>query len=88
MCEVMPVVEATAIALVLTPGAGTNSLATWELAIAPTCGAAIWHDWIRSAWHANASARGLAALETLANPACQTVSLPLSPELDLSVTRC
>ncbi len=88
MREVMPVVEATAIALVLTPNTGTASMATWELAIAPKRGAAIWHEWIPSAWHANACARGLAALETLANTACTAVSLPLSPELDLAVTRC
>ena len=88
MCEVMPVVEATAIALVLTPNAGPASLVTWELAIAPQRGAATWQEWIPSAWHANASARGFAALESLANPACTAVSLPLSPELDLAVTRC
>ena len=88
MCEVMAVVEATAIALVLTPHAGPASLATWELVIAPTRGAATWYAWIPSAWHANASARGFAVLECLANPACTAVSLPLSPELDLAVTRC
>ena len=88
MCEVMPVVEATAFALVLTPDAGTASLATWELAIAPKRGAETWHEWIPEAWHANASARGFAALESLVNPACTASSLPLSPEIDLVVTRC
>ena len=87
MCEVMPVVEATAIALVLTPNTGPASLATWELAIAPKRGAATWHEWIPAAWHANACARGFAALESLANPTCTVVSLPLSPELDLALTR-
>ncbi len=88
MCEVMPVVEATAIALVLTPNADAASLATWELSVAPAYGAATWQDWIPSAWHANASARGFPALELLANPGSETVSLPLSPELELAVTRC
>ena len=63
MCEVMPVVDATAIALVLTPDAGPASLATWGLAIAPTRGAESWREWIPSAWHANACARGFAVLE-------------------------
>ncbi|MCY7388736.1 MAG: beta-ketoacyl synthase chain length factor [Burkholderiales bacterium] len=88
MREVMPVVESIAIALVLTPNAGPASLATWELAIVPTRGAATWHEWIPSAWHANASARGFAALESLANPACTAIFLSLSPEIDLAVTRC
>ena len=88
MCEVMPVVEATAIALVLTPNAGPGLLATWELAIAPKRGVTVWQDWIPSTWHANASARGFAALESLANPACHLATIPLSPELDLVVTRC
>ncbi len=88
MCEVMPVVEATAIAMVLTPDADAASLAAWELTIAPTHGAATWPEWIPPSWHANASARGFAALESLVNPACATVSLPLSPEIDLAVTRC
>lgn len=88
MREVMPVVESTAIALVLTPNAGPASLATWEIAIMPTRGAASWQAWIPSAWHVNACARGFAALESLANPVCTAFSLPLSPELDLAVTRC
>ena len=88
MCEVMPVVEATAIALVLTPNTGPASLATWELAIAPKRGVTIWQDWVPSTWHANASARGFAALESLANPGCHVATTPLSPELDLAVTRC
>ena len=88
MCEVMPVVEATAIALVLTPRDGAASLATWDLAIVPRRGAAEWHDWVPPAWHANASARGFAALESLANPARRAASMPFSPELDIVVTRC
>ena len=88
MREVMPVVEPTAIALVLSPGASPASLATWDLAIVPQRGAAQWQDWVPPAWHANASARGFAVLESLANPRCSTAPMPLSPELDLEVTRC
>ncbi|MEO8101089.1 MAG: beta-ketoacyl synthase chain length factor [Betaproteobacteria bacterium] len=88
ICDVMPVVDATAIALVLTPGNGGASLADWDIAIAPRRGASTWPDWIPPRWHANASARGLAALESLADPGRRFVSLPLSPELDLEVTRC
>ncbi len=88
MCEVMPVVEPTAITLVLTPGNGAASLADWNVAIAPRREASEWPDWIPPQWHANASARGLAVLESLADPGRRFVSLPLSPELDLEVTRC
>ena len=88
MCEVMPVVEAMAIALVLTPNAGPDSLVTWDLTIAPRRGARAWQDWAPSTWHANASARGFAALKSLVIPESGPVYLPLSPELDLAVTRC
>ncbi len=88
ICEVMPVVDATAIALVLTADNGSASLAQWEVAIASRCGTSGWPDWIPPQWHANASARGLAVLESLADSGRRLVSLPLSPELDLEVTRC
>lgn len=88
MCDVMPVLEPTAIALVLTPDAGLSSLATWDVAISLREGNAAWQSWIPSLWYANASARGFAALELLASSDCITASLPLSPELDLEVTRC
>lgn len=88
VCEVMPVLEPTAIALVLAPGEGAASLATWDVAIAARSGAHAWPDWVPSAWHANASSRGFAVLESLANPACLVASAPLSPELNLEVTRC
>ena len=88
MCEVMPVVEPTVIALVLTPNIGPDSLATWDLTIAPKRGARAWQDWVPSTWHANASARGFAALKSLVIPESGPVYLPLSPELDLAVTRC
>ena len=88
MCDVMPVLESTAIALVLTPEGGASSLATWEVVITPRKGAAAWQNWVPTLWYANASARGFAALELLAGSDCVTASLPLSPELNLEVTRC
>ena len=88
MCDVMPVVEATAIALVLTPFGDTKSLATWDVSVVPGRGVVVWHNWVPPAWHANASARGFAALELLVNPDGHIASMPLSPELDLKLTRC
>ena len=85
---VMPVIEPSAIALVLTPCAGNTPLASWSLNIVPRRGDAAWPEWIPCAWHANASARGFAALGLIADPTGQAVLLPLSPELDLEVTRC
>ena len=88
MCNVMPVLEPTAIALVLTPRNGPASLATWDVAIVPRRAAAAWPDWVPPVWHANASARGFTALESITNPGGGVALLPLSPELDLEVTRC
>ena len=88
ICEIMPVVEPTAIALVLTTDNGSASLAAWDVAIAPRRGAALWQDWVPPTWHANASARGFTVLESLADQGRRFVSMPLSPELDLEVTRC
>ena len=86
MCEVMPVLEATAIALVLTPARGPASLASWNVAIVPRRNDDGWQDWVPPVWRANASARGFAALESIANSACSVALSPLSPELDLEVT--
>ena len=86
--DVMPIVETTAIALVLTPAPLPASLAPWGIALVPGDGAAAWPGWMPAAWHANASARGFTALATLADPACRVATLPLSPELDLQVSRC
>ena len=88
MCDVMPVVEATAIALVLTPFDDTKSLAMWDVSIVPSRGAVAWQDWVPPAWHANASARGFVALESIIDPECRVAFLPLSPELTLALTRC
>jgi len=88
LCEVMPIIESTAIALVLTPAPTPASMARWELALVQRDGVAAWPDWMPATWHANASARGYAALTTLADPACSVTALPLSPELDLRVSLC
>lgn len=92
LCDVMPVLEATAIALVLTPTATTQSLAGWEITLKPGDGEVPWPAWMPPDWHANASARGFAALDTLlaslADPTCDIAALPLSPELNLQLRRC
>ena len=88
LCELMPIVENTAIALVLTPAPSPTSMAPWEIALDPGDGDAAWPAWMPATWHANASARGFAALTTLADPASRVATLPLSPELDLRVSRC
>lgn len=81
----MPIVESTAIALILSPVATAQTLATWELSLVARSNGDAWPAWIPASWHANASARGFAALGACMNPA--PVRLPFSPELDLEV-RC
>jgi hypothetical protein len=88
LCEIMPIIETTAIALVLTSTPSPASMAPWEIALDPGGGDAAWPDWMPATWHANASARGFAALTTLADPASRITTLPLSPELNLRVSRC
>ncbi len=88
MCEAMPVIEATAIALVLTPEPSPRALATWNVSVVSRTGTAAWQDWIPPSWHANACARGFAALDSLATVLNATATMPLSPELDLQVARC
>lgn len=88
LCEVMPVIETTAIALVLTPAPTPASMAPWEVTLAPGDGEAPWPGWMPATWHANASARGFALLAALAEPAGRVALLPLSPELNLQVSRC
>jgi len=48
----------------------------------------VWQEWIPPAWHANACARGFAALDLLAHSLRNVATVPLSPELDLKVIRC
>jgi hypothetical protein len=88
LSEVMPITEATAIALVLTPEPGDQSIAAWHLNLAGGKGDADWPAWTPPAWRANPSARGFAALATLADPFCTSTALPLSPELKVWVSRC
>jgi 3-oxoacyl-(acyl-carrier-protein) synthase len=88
LCDAMPVIETTAIALVLAPTPAPASSAAWEIALAPGDGSAAWPDWMPATWHANASARGFTVLATLADPPGRVAMLPLSPVLNLQVTRC
>jgi Beta-ketoacyl synthase, N-terminal domain len=88
LSDVMPVVEATAIAMVIAPNPAAATLASWELAIAPAEGAVSWPSWMPGAWHANASARGFEALATICGQADASAVLPLSPELNVQVARC
>jgi hypothetical protein len=88
LCDEMPVVEATVIALVIAPKPAAATLASWEIAIAPVEGGVAWPDWMPQTWHANASARGFGALATLCGDAGASAALPLSPELAVQVARC
>src|SRR5688572_3898568 len=84
LSDAMPVVEPTAVALVLEPVARDG----WELAVAPGMAIDGWPAWMPASWQANATARGFGLLELIADPARAVCSLPLSPELGLRVSRC
>jgi Beta-ketoacyl synthase, N-terminal domain len=89
LSAVMPVLEATAIALVITPGATDRSLACWNLSLcAAKPGAQAWPQWMPASWQANATARGFAALAGLAGGGCAIIGLPCSPELDVEIATC
>jgi hypothetical protein len=88
LSEAMPVVEATAIALVIAPQPDAATLASWEIAIAPSEGEVAWPAWMPQAWQANASARGFEALATICGGAGASAALPLSPELNVRIARC
>lgn len=88
LSAVMPVVEPTAIAMVLTPDAGGAALGAWEAAVEPVGDVPAWPAWMPPAWEANAAARGFALLATLAGPGVPTALAPLSPDLALRITRC
>ena len=88
LSEVMPMVESTAIALVLTPAVTAQSIAAWEITLIPGKGGIPPPDWMPAVWNANASAQGFAVLETLAVTACRVAALALSPDLNLQVSRC
>jgi hypothetical protein len=83
----LPVVEPTAIAMVLSPRASQGACGSISLDI--LAGAADpWLAWMPREWHANAAARGFAALGALAGPIGGSARLPLSDTLVLRVTRC
>lgn len=88
LAGVMPVLEATAIALVLTPERTPRSLAGWDLALVPADETPPWPAWLPEIWQANASARGFAALTSLSDLSAGAVDLALSPELNVRVSRC
>ncbi|MFZ3324231.1 MAG: beta-ketoacyl synthase chain length factor [Usitatibacter sp.] len=88
LSDVMPVVEATVIALVIARNPAPGALASWELSITPAEGAVPWPSWMPEAWQANASARGFEALATICGRPDASALLPLSPELNVQVARC
>jgi len=88
LSEAMPVVEPTAIALVIAARPAAATIASWELEVTPADGAVAWPGWMPPAWQANASARGFEALATLCGGAGSSAFLPLSPELNVQVARC
>ncbi len=94
LSAVMPVLESTAIALVITPNPTTGSLAAWNVSLrAARANAQAWPHWMPASWHANASARGFAALAGLADGGYVAggyaiIGLPYSPELDVELARC
>jgi hypothetical protein len=88
LSDVMPVVEATVIALVIAPNPAATTLASWELAVEPAEGDTAWPGWMPDVWKANASARGFEALATVCGRTGASAALPLSPELNVRVTRC
>ncbi len=88
LCDAMPVLEATTIALVLTPALTPQSLATWEITLEASAAETAWPTWMPASWRANASARGFAALTTLVGGKQRVATLPLSPELIVQICRC
>ena len=88
LCDAMPVLDATAIALVLTPALTPQSLASWEITIDIRSGEIPWAQWIPGRWYANARARGFVALATLVNGGPNVAAMPLSPELQVLVCPC
>jgi hypothetical protein len=88
LSEVMPVVEATAIAIVIAPRPTAATVGLWTLAVGPREADAAWPAWMPASWHANASARGFAALATLAGEPGASAELGLSPRLGVRVERC
>jgi hypothetical protein len=86
--DVMPIAEPTAIALVLTPRPTDRTLASWNISLQPGTDSVDWPAWLPASWHANASARGFAALSSLTDRARDVCLLPLSPELNVQVTLC
>lgn len=81
----MPIVESTAIALVLTPEPGARTMASCEMIVVEGSAGASWPAWMPPAWRANPSARAFTLLGACVRPGA--VRLPFSPGLELEV-RC
>jgi hypothetical protein len=90
--ELLPIVEGTAAAFVLTAAADgarpTAALAHWRMDLQPAAGSAAspLPAWMPPAWAANSSARAIAALGLLEQPAGTAMRLPLGAQM-LSLTR-
>lgn len=83
--DAKPIVEPTALAFVLTPERDARTLATCELAVRGGLEPDAWPAWVPPAWHANPSARGLAAVAAMSTPSAPPARLPYSPSLVLEV---
>lgn len=80
--ELLPITHSTAASFVLTAGDAPDavpSLASFELRLRGAAEAPVtpWPEWLPSAWHANSSARALAALGLLDQPAGRAMHLAL-----------
>ena len=78
-------VDPTAVAMVLAPER-IDAIASAALAIVPAEAEPEWPAWMPSSWHANPSARGLAALAAFAAPH-GTARVPFAPGQALEI-RC
>lgn len=85
MRDAKPMVEPTALALVLTPQRDARTIASCELAIRGDVAPDPWPAWIPDAWHANPSARGFVAIPSWSVPGAAPVRLPYSERLVLEV---
>ncbi len=88
LSDTMPVVEPTAIAIVIAPRPAATAFAAWDIEVQAADEPIDWPAWMPAAWQANASARGFGALATLCGDNLPAALLPLSPELALQVRRC
>lgn len=87
--ELLPIVQGTAAAFVLTAAAGGSAaLGQWRMDLQPADASAAspLPAWMPPAWAANSSARAIAALGLLAQPAGTAMHLPFGAQM-LSLAR-